>query len=157
MRNNQNYQTLTIRIAFQGKTKALNISPNSTVEETTKQYKEKYLNSNYKLKDFSLKINNTECSFYETIEIYRKEINNNSIFQLYYNEDEDRDDFPIDKNNIKLECAKNGDDDDDQQTGRTDKSYVISKYHYDFEINIKFFKIDKNKFNQNFNSDLHGL
>ena len=157
MGNNQNYQTLTIRIAFQGKTKTLNISPNLTVEEIIKLYKKNYLNSNYKLKDFSLKINNIECSFYETIETYRNEINNNSIFQLYYNEDEDGDDFPIDKNNIKLECANNGDDDDDQQTGRTDESYVISKYHYDFEINIKFFKIDKNKFNQNFNSDLHGL
>ena len=153
MGNNQNNQTLNIRIAFQGKTKTLNISPNLTVEELIKLYKEKYLNSNYKLKDFSLKINNIECSFYETIETYRNEINNNSIFQLSYDED----DFVIDKNNIKLECANNGDDDDDQQTGRTNESYDISKNNYDFEINIKFFKIDKNKFNQNFNSDLHGL
>ena len=151
--------SITIQISFLGNVKKMICSNNYTIKEIIEKYKKDFLDSTYNLINFSLEINGKKCLLNEKLESYKNDIINNCIFNLSMNEledfenDIDLENIEIKDENIKKECFKKNNDD-----SRTDDCYHINnKNNLDMEIDIKFFKIDKNKFNGKNNIDLHGL
>ena len=119
--------SINIRISYNGIVKDIICNKDSTIKELLAYYIKEYLNSGYKLNKFTIKVNNIKCLLNSTIKTYMNDINNNAIFYLIY-DDDDFDDI------IQESCRL-----------------------LEMRINIKFFKIGKNHFNINYNSDLHGL
>ena len=135
-----NDETTTIKITYNGIIRELKIKTNITIEELIKQFIKKYLDDKYDLKNFTLIMNGEICSFENTIETYKNEIKNNFIFILRYNGNENE--YDIDRDKIVLECL-------------TEEEEVTN--NLDMEINIIFFKIERNQFINNNDLDLHGL
>ena len=140
MNNNDN--SISIRISYNGTLKGIICDISMTIKDIILKYFKEYLKVECNISEFTLKVNGKKCPFEDTIKIYKNEIDNKSIFELNHNdnEDSDNDDYDIDdieicEGNIANESAR----------------------LFEMEINIKFFKIDKNNFNKNYDSDLHGL
>ena len=116
--------TLIINIKFDGKIKKLNIIKNYIVKQIINLYINTFLNSNYDISKFNLKLRGITIRHEETLLSYINDINNNCVFDLVFG-------------NIIPECMV-----------RDTKKY---------EIDIKFFRKNKNNFpNYNF-QNLFGL
>ena len=155
MGNNQ--PSITIKISFVGKVKEMICFNNYTIKEIIEKYIKDFLNSDYEINKFYLEINGKICDLNENLESYKNDIINNCIFNLSYFEFlEDETDFNginLKEENIKKECFTKGQDD----SSTNESSHIDNTNNFDMEIDIKFFKIDKNKFNGKNNIDLHGL
>ena len=83
-----NWNIIKIKIIFEGNIKELNCFYNATIKEIITKFINEFLNHNFKLKYFSLTINNKKCILEKTLETYRNDIYNNNIFLLTYNYNE---------------------------------------------------------------------
>ena len=151
--------SITIQISFLGNVKKMICSNNYTIKEIIEKYKKDFLDSTYNLINFSLEINGKKCLLNEKLESYKNDIINNCIFNLSMNELEDfENDIDLENIEIKDENIKKEAFTENKYDSRKNECYHINnKNNLDMEIDIKFFKIDKNKFNGKNNIDLHGL
>ena len=119
-----------------------------TFEEIIKKYLNEYLNNQYDFEKLTLTINGEICKPDKTLESYIDYINSGSIFKLYYDE----------KNTVNESFKKNNDFENN-----IDLKYIKRESHEDdnlnfnMEINIEFFRTNKNYFSSNYNGDLFGL
>jgi hypothetical protein len=146
--------SINVRISYKNNVKEIKCYKNITIEELITQYIKNYLNPGYSLKNFTLKIDGKKCLLNKTIETYKNYIINNSTFYLTYDNDNDNltnaENEPSDGEDIS------DDNSDDFDINEKDIS-LESCRAFNMEINMKFFKIDKNHFDKNYDSDLHGL
>ena len=133
-------KNLNIIISFNNRTDKIYCKPQMTFEEIIKKYLNEYLNNQYDFEKLTLTINGEKCKPDKTLESYIDYINSGSIFQLYYDEKK-LNDF---ENNIDLNYVKR-------------ESYENDNLNFNMEINIEFFRTDKNNFSMNYNGDLFGL
>ena len=93
---------INIRISYNDNIKDIKCNKDKTIKDLLSEYIKECLNPGYNVNKFTVKLNNNKkCSPNDTIETYIKDINNNSIFYLIYDNN---------KQNIEV---KNQDDDDD--------------------------------------------
>ena len=133
-----NYYTeiFTIRIKYKGNITCLNIQKNCTVKDIISFYIVNILHSNIEASKFNLKLRGTKINPESTLLSYINDIKNNCVFDLIYG-------------NIIPECFIRDANEDDNKTE--------DKYEDKVEIDIKFFKKNKNIFyNYNF-QNLFGL
>ena len=133
-----NYYTeiFTIRIKYKGNITCLNIQKNCTVKDIISFYIVNILHSNIEASKFNLKLRGTKINPEATLLSYINDIKNNCVFDLIYG-------------NIIPECFIRDANEDDNKTEDKDEDKV--------EIDIKFFKKNKNIFyNYNF-QNLFGL
>jgi hypothetical protein len=146
--------SINVKISYKNNVKEIKCYKNITIEELITQYIKNYLNPGYSLKNFTLKIDGKKCLLNKTIETYKNYIINNSTFYLTYDNDNDKltngENEPSDGEDIS------DDNSDDFDINEKDIS-LESCRAFNMEINMKFFKIDKNHFDKNYDSDLHGL
>ena len=137
-----------VKISFKDRTDKIYCNPQMTFEEIIKKYLNEYLNNQYDFEKLTLTINGEKCYPDKTLESYIDYINSGSIFKLYYDE----------KNTVNESFKKNNDFENN-----IDLKYIKRESHEDdnlnfnMEINIEFFRTDKNNFSGNYNGDLFGL
>ena len=162
-----NEELIKIKISFKDKQNKIECNPKMTIQDIIKYYLQNYLNNEYDLNKLILTINGVICYPDETLESYKHYINSNSVFKLcYYEKDKNN------QNNRENECYVQendydgvfGDDIevnyDDLDLNNIDKEcfkMVDNKLNFNMEIDIKFFKTNKNTFLSNYNGDLFGL
>jgi hypothetical protein len=129
-------EKITIRILFEGEIQNIICYCNWTIQEIIHYYVQNYLDSTYNINNFRLKINGKKCALNSNIASYINDINNTLTFELKYNDSEEEDDDEEVDNDIIKE------------------NYIQP---LNMEINIEFFKTDKNIFSGNYNGDLFGL
>ena len=133
-------KNLNIIISFNNRTDKIYCKPQMTFEEIIKKYLNEYLNNQYDFEKLTLTINGEIFKPDKTMESYIDYINSGSIFQLNYDEKKLNDfENNVDPNYVKREC------------------YEGDNFNFNMEINIEFFKTDKNIFSGNYNGDLFGL
>ena len=142
---------LNIKISYNGILKEMKCNKNMTVKELINKYKKEYLNSGYNINNFTLKINNNNnCSKNSTIETYKNDINNNSIFYLIY--DNNKQNIGKANNNEDNDEDLDESDDDLDDLDFNENNIILESCKImEMEINMKFFKNGKNNFNINYN------
>ena len=176
MELNENYEdSITINISFKGKTEKVQCNYYMNFEEVIKKFLKKYKNIKFSPDKIIIRVNENQCFLEEILEMYKEEINNNSIFQLKYksNSENEPNELNINENWEKdiqqeeIEIIKNEfyllneikHKRDYQIFIPREPKPIITKEtnKFDFEINIKFIKTYKNIFKQKINSNLFGI
>ena len=181
----KNEDLFDVKISFLGKIKTISCKLYMTFKELIELFLKKNLKDKYNLDKLTLTINGEVCFLEKNLETHKDEILNNDIFILNYNkgvqeeENKEQNDFPLigggggnefDSENTVTELEfkfpvfkgiKRCRDitEDIEQICKVSKPinlYDEDKF-FDMEINIKFFKIDKNHFEKNYGYYLSGL
>ena len=181
----KNEDLYDVKISFLGKIKTISCKLYMTFKELIELFLKKNLKDKYNLDKLTLTINGEVCFLEKNLETHKDEILNNDIFILNYNkgvqeeENKEQNDFPLiigggenefDSENTVTELEfkfpvfkgiKRCRDitEDIEQICKVSKPinlYDEDKF-FDMEINIKFFKIDKNHFEKNYGYYLSGL
>ena len=181
----KNEDLYDVKISFLGKIKTISCKLYMTFKELIELFLKKNLKDKYNLDKLTLTINGEVCFLEKNLETHKDEILNNDIFILNYNkgvqeeENKEQNDFPLiigggenefDSENTVTELEfkfpvfkgiKRCRDitEDIEQICKVSKPinlYDEDKF-FDMEINIKFFKIDKNHFKKNYGFYLSGL
>ena len=181
----KNEDLFDVIISFLGKIKTISCKLYMTFKELIELFLKKNLKDKYNLDKLTLTINGEVCFLEKNLETHKDEILNNDIFILNYNkgvqeeENKEQNDFPLigggggnefDSENTVTEFEfkfpvfkgiKRCRDitEDIEQICKVSKPinlYDEDKF-FDMEINIKFFKIDKNHFEKNYGYYLSGL
>jgi len=181
----KNEDLYDVKISFLGKIKTISCKLYMTFKELIELFLKKNLKDKYNLDKLTLTINGEVCFLEKNLETHKDEILNNDIFILNYNkgvqeeENKEQNDFPLiiggggnefDSENTVTELElkfpvfkgiKRCRDitKDIEQICKVSKPinlYDEDKF-FDMEINIKFFKIDKNHFKKNYAFYLSGL
>ena len=119
---------ISIRILFEGEIQKIDCYLNSTIQEVINLYKKNYLDSTYDINKLIIRINGKNCDLKKEIQFYIT-TNKDIVFELLYNFEEKDDDI------------------------------ILENYRepVKMEIDIDFFKTNKNNFYINSNPDLPGL
>ena len=181
----KNEDLYDVKISFLGKIKTISCKLYMTFKELIELFLKKNLKDKYNLDKLTLTINGEVCFLEKNLETHKDEILNNDIFILNYNkgvqeeENKEQNDFPLigggggnefDSENTVTELEfkfpvfkgiKRCRDitEDIEQICKVSKPinlYDEDKF-FDMEINIKFFKIDKNHFEKDYGYYLSGL
>ena len=181
----KNEDLFDVKISFLGKIKTISCKLYMTFKELIELFLKKNLKDKYNLDKLTLTINGEVCFLEKNLETHKDEILNNDIFILNYNkgvqeeENKEQNDFPLigggggnefDSENTVTELEfkfpvfkgiKRCRDitEDIEQICKVSKPinlYDEDKF-FDMEINIKFFKIDKNHFEKDYGYYLSGL
>ena len=167
---NEEITIINVLILFEGKIKQLKCNINITIKDLILQYIKEYHNDDkYDLKNFTIKIKGQECNLEKTLNIYKNEINNNCMFELSYNNNQDNDNNDdddiesIDYDNTQGTLIKERYIiERKDEIGNIKNEYAVEEKdnnnndNFDIEINIKFGKNVFNNREYNF-IDLNGL
>ena len=129
---------ITITIRYENEINRLTIDKNYTVKQIIKEYIYKFLNQKNDINKYSLKLNGKKLKNEDTLSSYLNDINNNCVFDLILG-------------NVIQECGFIDDD------NTVKEAFELNKKEDEMEIDIKFFKKDKNKFDKNESQKLFGL
>ena len=132
---------ITITIRCEKDINSLKINKNDTVKQIISKYIEKFLHLKYDASGCTLKLKEKTFNQAEKLESYINDINNNCIFDLILRK-------------VNKEC---GFTDIDNNNDNIVKESIDFNKKKEMEIDINFFKINKNKFNENESKELKGL
>ena len=132
---------ITITIRCEKDINSLKINKNDTVKQIISKYIEKFLHLKYDASGCTLKLKEKTFNQAEKLESYINDINNNCVFDLILRK-------------VTKEC---GFTDIDNNNDNIVKESIDFNKKKEMEIDINFFKINKNKFNENESKELKGL
>ena len=187
MKLNENEEDyVIINILFSGKIKSLKCNYYMDFKEILKLFVNEYLKSNIDLDNLTFKVNEKECLPEELLEFYKKNIEDNCIFELSRKkvEENKKNNFvSLNSSENKLNLEENKDLNDRitivvykpilknklcrdinknlEYIPKPIKPIFAKKEEennkFDLEINIKFSKTYQNFFHEKFNSNLFGI
>ena len=136
-------ETITITIRCENNINTLKINKNDTVRQIITKYINKFLYSKYEVSKCILKLKEKKFKQDEKLLSYINEINNNCVFDLILEK-------------IIQECGIIYNNNKDHGA-MIEESYNPNEKNDEMEIDIRFFKKNKNKFDKNESKELIGL